>query len=129
MLSNQTIDKNAPNIEPLNDTWNYNSDLNAWAITFPFDLCLSDSVQKRNDWYAKKIIESLNAFSELARIRSVLFGPLRNNNDVERMNLKRQPEESYEEYFEKVCQSNTRLSCRFCLYDCDSRFICLCSDS
>lgn len=104
MLPNQTIDKNAPTIEPLYDTWNY-TDSNMWGINIPVDLSLFDSLHKRNKWYANTIVESLNAFSKLARVNSVLCGPLNQNNDVNLMDFKRQEEESYEQYLEKICQA------------------------
>ena len=70
-MQSQSIEQNlSDNI--IQDTWEIREDTATWYINLPLDFTiLSD--QEINVWYEKTVIETLNSFSELARVWYVSF--------------------------------------------------------
>lgn len=103
-MSNQPIDKTTDRIQPLNDTWGIKgSDDNYWGITSSFDFT-SISTPEVNAWFARVVIETLDAFSDLTRVWEVSFSSLYRK-DVEPVWLEWKLGDSYEEYIENVLKA------------------------
>ncbi|MEH2243025.1 hypothetical protein [Nostoc sp.] len=102
-MHNQSIDKTVPPIEPLNDTWGGKKDAGSWGVTPSFDFT-NLSIQSVNTWYVNSLMETLNAFSDLARVWSVFFYPSPES-EIKRVVLEWKPGDSYEKYLKKVLEA------------------------
>lgn len=102
-MNNEILNKIAPPIEPLYDTWGRKKDAGSWCIAPSFEFT-SLSTQEVNAWFAISVVKTLDAFSELARPWRVDFNTIYRD-DVEGVRLEWQPGESYQEYVEKVLKA------------------------
>jgi hypothetical protein len=102
-MENEMLNKIAPPIEPLYDTWGGKKDAGSWCIAPSFDFT-SLSTEEVNAWFATSVVETLDAFSDLARAWRVYFNTIYRD-DVEGVKLEWQPGDSYQEYVEKVLKA------------------------
>lgn len=104
-MQNKPLDKTLSLLEPLNDTWGMRgADDNYWTITSTFDFA-SISTEAVNAWFSETAVETLNAFSDLARVWKVNFSSSYQD-DVEPVCLEWNRENYfYEDYIENILKA------------------------
>ena len=101
-MQTQLIDKTIPSIQPLHDTWDLRTDAGAWVINLSVDLT-SYSSKEINIWYKQIFVNTIEAFSELIRVREVVI--ISPKQEIKSVVLKWQIGNSYEKYIQKILNS------------------------
>jgi hypothetical protein len=108
-MQSQSIEQNVSN-NIIQDTWEIREDTATWYINLPLDFTIL-SYQEINVWYEKTVVETLNSFSELARVWHVAFRASPEE-EVKSIELEWQLEVPYEQYCKSLLKAIREFSSR-----------------